>query len=134
MSLDPGQVTSFGSKFVGGLAPGNWDWVDLGQGKGASALGAAVQNGQPGNFSIGTVIGSAPGNKGNAGPLKKGLAARLGSCMATTAATDPCQNGAFVGVTMASAGQAVFRPPTSAWLLWRQSISLDAAARTAACR
>ena len=87
VNLDPGQVTSFGSKFVGGLAPG------------ASALGAAVQNGAPGDFSIGTVVGSAPGNKGNSGPLRKGLAARLGSCKAATAATDPCQNGALVGGT-----------------------------------
>ena len=99
VNLDPGQVTTFGSKFVGGLAPGNWDWVNLGQGTGASALGAAVQNGQPRDFSIGTDVGSAPGNKGNSGPLRKGLAARLGSCMATTAATDPCQNGALVGGT-----------------------------------
>jgi Flp pilus assembly protein TadG len=97
VNLDPGQVTSFGSKFVGGLAPGNWDWLDVGQGKGASALGAAIQDGASGSFSLGTVIGSSPGNKGNSGPVKKGLNARLGSCMATSAATDPCQNGALVG-------------------------------------
>jgi Flp pilus assembly protein TadG len=34
VNLDPGQVTSFGSKFVGGLAPGNWDWVASWPGKG----------------------------------------------------------------------------------------------------
>jgi hypothetical protein len=58
-----------------------------------------VQNGASGSFSIGTDIGSSPGNKGNAGPVKKGLDARLGSCKATTAATNPCQNGALVGGT-----------------------------------
>lgn len=99
VNLDPGQVTSFGSKFVGGLAPGNWDWLDLGQGKGASALGSAIQNGASGSFSISEDVGSAPGNKGNSGPVKKGLNARLSSCATTTAATDPCQNGALVGST-----------------------------------
>lgn len=99
VNLDPGQTTSFGSKFVGGLAPGNWDWLDVGQGKGASALGSAIQSGASGSFSIGTVIGSSPGNKGNSGPVKNGLSSRLGSCQATTSATDPCQNGALVGGT-----------------------------------
>ena len=42
------QIVTFGSKFVlnannnlqaSGGAPGNWDWVDVGQGNGASALG-----------------------------------------------------------------------------------------------
>jgi Flp pilus assembly protein TadG len=99
VNLDPGQVTSFGSKFVGGLAPGNWDWLDLGQGKGASALGSTIQNGASASFSLGTTVGSSPGNKGNSGPVKNGLAARLGSCMATSSATDPCQNGALVGGT-----------------------------------
>ncbi len=37
-SLDPGQTVTFGSKFVGGLAPGNWDWLDVG-GTGASGVG-----------------------------------------------------------------------------------------------
>ncbi len=99
INLNPGQVTSFGSKFVGGLAPGNWDWLDLGQGKGANALGSTIQNGASGSFSIGTDVGSAPGNKGNSGPVKNGLASRLSSCAATTSATDPCQNGALVGGT-----------------------------------
>jgi Flp pilus assembly protein TadG len=102
VNLNPGQTTSFGSKFVGGLAPGNWDWLDLGQGKGASALGAAIQNGASSSFSLGSVIGSSPGNKGHAGPVRKGLAARLASCKATTPGingTDPCQNGDAIGGT-----------------------------------
>ena len=28
-SLDPGQSVSFGQKFVGGLAPGNWQFLDV---------------------------------------------------------------------------------------------------------
>jgi hypothetical protein len=99
VNLNPGQTTTFGSKFVGGLAPGNWNWLDLGQGKGASALGAAIQSGASGSFSLGSVIGSSPGNKGNSGPVKNGFSNRLGSCHATTGATDPCQNGALVGGT-----------------------------------
>ena len=71
--MDPGQTVTFGTKFVGGLAPGNWEWVDVGQGNGASALGSAMQNGASGSFSIGQTISSSPGNKGNAGPVKNGL-------------------------------------------------------------
>jgi Flp pilus assembly protein TadG len=99
VNLDPGQSTTFGSKFVGGLAPGNWDFVDVGQGTGASALGSAIQNGATGSFSVGSTISSSPGNKGNSGPVKKGLAARLSSCAAVNSSTDPCQNGALVGGT-----------------------------------
>src|SRR3984893_320633 len=99
VKLETGQTTTFGSKFVGGLAPGNWDWLDLGQGKGARALGATIQSGASGSFSLGSVIGSSSGDKGNSGPVKNGFSNRLGSCHATTGATDPCQNGALVGGT-----------------------------------
>ena len=102
-NLDPGQTVSFGSKFVGGLAPGNWDWVNLNQGNGASALGSAIQNGATGSFSVGQTISSDSGNKGNSGPVNKGLTNRLNSCSAAGnskfvgSAVDPCANGAAVG-------------------------------------
>lgn len=98
LTLDPGQTVTFGSKFVGGLAPGNWDWVDV-SGNGASTLGNAIQNGMSGSFSVGDPISTDPGNKGNAGPVKKGFDARMAACKATTSATDPCRNGALIGST-----------------------------------
>jgi hypothetical protein len=94
-SLDPGQSVSFGSKFVGGLAPGNWQWLNPtgGTGGGDSALSYAIQNGSPTLFSIkppNNVIESEPGNKGNSGPVTSSLAARLASC---DSITDPCSGG-----------------------------------------
>jgi Flp pilus assembly protein TadG len=107
-SMDPGQTVTFGTKFVGGLAPGNWDWVNVGQGTGASALGSAIQNGASGSYSIGGTINSSPGNKGNAGPVKNGMNARLASCSAAstplTSSTDPCQNGGLVGNAVSGGG------------------------------
>ena len=88
VNLDPGQSVTFGVKFVGGLAPGNWDWLSVG-GNGAKALGDAIQNGAQGSFSIGDSISTAPGNKGNAGPVKKGFDARMASC---NSITNPCTN------------------------------------------
>ncbi|HZZ07961.1 MAG TPA: TadG family pilus assembly protein, partial [Candidatus Binataceae bacterium] len=67
LTLDPGQSVTFGAKFVGGLAPGNWDWLALGTNPGAKQLGNAIQYGASGSYSIGDLISTAPGNKGNAG-------------------------------------------------------------------
>jgi hypothetical protein len=94
-SLDPGQSVSFGAKFVGGLAPGNWQWLNPtgGSGGGDPALAAAIENGSSALFSINppnNVIQSEPGNKGNSRPVKDALAARLGSCAAIS---DPCSSG-----------------------------------------
>jgi Flp pilus assembly protein TadG len=94
-SLDPGQSVSFGAKFVGGLAPGNWQWLNPtgGSGGGDSALSAAIQDGTSTLFSLSppnNVIQSEPGNKGNSGPLKSALAARLASCASIS---DPCAGG-----------------------------------------
>ncbi len=88
-SLDPGQSVSFGSKFVGGLAPGNWQWLGLG-GEGASTLGSNIEYGATSSYTIGQTINSSPGNKGNSGPVKSGLAARLSSCESIS---DPCTSG-----------------------------------------
>ena len=91
-SLDPGQSVSFGAKFVGGLAPGNWQWLNPtgGSGGGDSALSAAIENGSSALFSINppnNVIQSEPGNKGNSNPVKTALADRLNRC---SSITDPC--------------------------------------------
>ncbi len=96
-SLDPGQAVSFGAKFVGGLAPGNWQFLAP-DGNGASALGQAIEYGATGSFSVPNPDGSCPtgssctittetGNQGNSNPVKTGLAARLNSCQSIS---EPC--------------------------------------------
>lgn len=123
-SLDPnqsfanGQSLTFGAKFVGGLANGNWQWLDVGQSnRGASSLGNAVQYGVQGNLSISDTVTSDPGNKGSSGPLKQGLDARLASCSAAktplTPATDPCQNNAAIGGTNGIGGTGTGAVPAN---------------------
>jgi hypothetical protein len=95
-SLDPGQSVSFGSKFVGGLAPGNWQWLALG-GNGSSVLGSNVDNGASGSFTVGQTINSAPGNKGNSSPVSAGLSDRFSRCAASESAvsfSEPCTTAA----------------------------------------
>ncbi|MGC1678988.1 MAG: pilus assembly protein TadG-related protein [Candidatus Binataceae bacterium] len=88
-NLDPGQSVSFGSKFVGGLAPGNWQWLDPtgGSGGGDSALSSAIESGASASFKIGGTIQSEPGNKGKSGPVKSAMSGRLKSCPSIS---DPC--------------------------------------------
>jgi hypothetical protein len=89
-SLNPGSTVQFGTKFSPtGAASGNWQWLSLG-GTGASVLGANVQNGASGSYSVGQQISSEPGNKGNAGPVKGGYGSRMSSCAAIA---DPCNGG-----------------------------------------
>jgi Flp pilus assembly protein TadG len=104
-SLFKGQnIVKFGSKFVlnnnnnnmqsSGGAPGNWSWLDVGQGQGASGLGAVLQGGAAGSFSITQTVNTSPGiGKLNAQPAQKGLDARLAACAPVTSSTDPCSNG-----------------------------------------
>jgi Flp pilus assembly protein TadG len=101
------QIVTFGSKFVlnnannnlqaSGGAPGNWDWVNVGQGNGASALGQVLHNGASSSFSVGDSIGSDPGvGKLNGQPVQAGLNARMAACAPVTqgaGGTDPCSNG-----------------------------------------
>jgi Flp pilus assembly protein TadG len=100
-----GNSVTFGSKFVlndnnnnmqsSGGAPGNWDWIDVGQGQGASGLGAVLQGGAGGSFNTSQSISTSPGvGKNNAAPAQKGLDARLKAC--ATPSTDPCSNGGIV--------------------------------------
>ncbi len=92
---------TFGSKFVlndsnnnmqsSGGAPGNWDWLDVGQGQGASALGTVLAGGSSGTLTLGQSIHTSPGiGKGNAQPAQDGLNKRLSSCASVP---DPCTNG-----------------------------------------
>lgn len=117
-NLNPGTPVTFGQKFVGVIgASGNWQWVDVGQGNGASALGQVLQSGASGSFSIGQTIGSSPGNKANSGPAKSGLNARLNSCSAAktplSSGTDPCQNQALVGGTNGIGGSGTGAVPVN---------------------
>ena len=91
-TLDPGQSVSFGSKFVGGLAPGNWQFLDVsgGHGGGDSLLTSAIDSGASTTFSVGGSIISEPGNKGNSNGVKSALASRLARCHSIS---DPCANG-----------------------------------------
>jgi hypothetical protein len=85
-NLNPGQSVSFGSKFVGGLAPGNWQFLSV-DGTGASNLGTRIDYGAVSSYKIGDSIDSEPGNKGHAGPVRSGLADRLSRCASIS---DPC--------------------------------------------
>lgn len=85
-SLVAGEPLTFGAKFVDGEAPGNWQFLDAGNG--ANGLGNALQNGMSGTYSIGGTITSEPGNKSNAGPVQDGWNARVASCPAVS--PDPC--------------------------------------------
>jgi hypothetical protein len=85
-NMDPGQAVNFGKKFVGGLAPGNWQFLAVG-GTGDSTLGTNIDNGVTGSFTIGGSLQSEPGNKGNSSNVRTGLADRLSRCHSIA---DPC--------------------------------------------
>jgi hypothetical protein len=84
--MDPGQAVNFGKKFVGGLAPGNWQFLAI-NGTGDSTLGTNIDNGATGSYTIGSSLQSEPGNKGNSNPVRTGLADRLSRCHSIA---DPC--------------------------------------------
>jgi hypothetical protein len=88
-SMDPGQSVSFGTKFVGGLAPGNWQFLAIG-GTGDSTLGSNIDTGASPSYTIGNALTSEPGNKGNSAPVRGGLANRLNRCHSIA---DPCSAG-----------------------------------------
>jgi hypothetical protein len=70
-SLDPGTFVSFGQKFTAG-APGNWGWLNIGQGPGGNALKDAIINGYSGTVSVGDTLTTDPGQK--TGPINQGWA------------------------------------------------------------
>jgi hypothetical protein len=101
-TLKPGSPVPFDVKFTPaqGGAPGNWQWLDNGQG--AKGLGGAVTNGMSGTFFVGDPITVAPGNKGNAGPVKTAWADRFNTTSCGT--YDPCTNSGHIS------GQALNNP------------------------
>ena len=102
-----GPSVTFGSKFVlndnnnnmqsSGGAPGNWDWIDVGQGQGAKGLGAVLAGGSSNTLTFNEKVSTSPGiGKGNAQPAQNGLDNRLKSCAPVTqgpGGSDPCSNG-----------------------------------------
>jgi Putative Flp pilus-assembly TadE/G-like len=80
-----GEPLHFGSKFVGGLATGNWQWLDVsgGTGGGEKVLENAIENGAPAIFSINppnNVIYPDTGNDGMNPNVAKALSDRLAKC------------------------------------------------------
>jgi Flp pilus assembly protein TadG len=95
-NMDPGQSVVFGQKFAGGLAPGNWQWLDLGQGTGASDLSNAIANGVAGTYSIGENISSTSGTNYNSSVVQDGFQARVNEHNSKFPAVDytkVCGNG-----------------------------------------
>lgn len=90
-SLAPGQSVRLGQKFAGVTAKGNWDWLNLGQGNGASKLGEAVANGASGTFTVGQFISSqsTTGNKGNSDPVHAGFQDRMNRHNSEFSGVDP---------------------------------------------
>jgi Flp pilus assembly protein TadG len=103
-SSGSGNVT-LGSKFIvtdlwNQLAPGNYGWIDVGQGSGAKALGGALQNGSTNSYTLNQSLGTSTGvGKGNSNPAQSGLSARLNSC---AKGYDPCANGGVVPSSLCS--------------------------------
>ena len=80
----PGQPVPLGEKFVGGLAPGNWQWMSLG-GTGGSQLNSNIINGATGSYTIGDLLQSATGLK--VGPVNSAFSTRFNTC---NSISDPC--------------------------------------------
>lgn len=61
-------------------ASGNWGWLDLGQGNGASALGELIRTGHGATIDLtGPTysLNGTPGSKENSGPVKTGMEMRM---------------------------------------------------------
>jgi len=86
INLDPGAFVSFGAKFTAG-ANGNWGWLDVGQGPGGSALGAAIADGFQGTLKIGDTVGTKPG--ATWGPVQSGFNTRVSHHNSMPNAPDP---------------------------------------------
>jgi hypothetical protein len=93
LSLDPGQSgftpgqnIPFGQKFVNGIAPGNWQWLNI-NGTGASNLATNIVTGATTSFTIGDNLQSATGIK--AGPVNQSLSTRFQQCQSVESAATP---------------------------------------------
>ncbi len=84
---------SFGAKFIGSTANGNWQFADVGQGTGGSALKAAIAGGvQVNGLSIGGTFSSDPGV--DSGNITTGwsqlMTAHTNYCSSTPAPSPAC--------------------------------------------
>ena len=84
--LTKGAFVSFGAKFTAG-ANGNWGWLDVGQGPGGAALGAAIADGYQGTLRVHDLVSTKPG--ATWGPVRSGFDARMARHNATFGGTDP---------------------------------------------
>ena len=74
-NLDFGTSVSFGVKFSeasgsSSSAPGNWGWLDVGQGQGGSQLKTAIEGGYSTQVSVGQSLNTVTGGK--VGPVNQG--------------------------------------------------------------
>jgi Flp pilus assembly protein TadG len=105
-TADLSGFVSFGSKFIGGSASGNWQFVDAGQGTGGSALKAAISGGVSVNdLTIGSTIKTDTGY--DVGNVNKGwqnlMTAHTNYCATVSGCWDPstmgssCPSGTYSG-------------------------------------
>ena len=129
VNLDPGQTTSFGSKFVGGLAPGNWDWLNVGQGKGASALGSSDTEWASGSYSVGTII--VPRRQQRQFRTSEERPMRQTVILPRLDSSPPLTHARTADLSRneCSGGRAGFRPTIRAWLRCLRSTTRDATAQ-----
>jgi Flp pilus assembly protein TadG len=82
-----GEPVHFGTKFVGGLATGNWQWLDVSSdgSNGIPTLLSAINNGASGSYSINppnNTIYTKTGNAGANTQVSKAVADRMAKCPA----------------------------------------------------
>jgi Flp pilus assembly protein TadG len=77
---------NFGVKFTAGV-PGNWGWLDVGQGQGGSQLKGAIGSGYSGYVSVGQTLRTDNGGKN--GPINDGWTALLAQHQSQFPSVDP---------------------------------------------
>lgn len=80
-----GEPVHFGTKFVGGLASGNWQWLDVSSdgSNGIPTLVSAINNGASGSYSINppdNTIYTKTGNAGANSQVSKAVSDRMAKC------------------------------------------------------
>ena len=84
---------------------GNWGWLDLGQGNGASALGDMIASGSSSPLTLtgsppAVAMDGTPGNKGNSGPVHDGMQAIMDKQVMLPVYTTYSGNGANASYTV----------------------------------
>src|SRR5579863_3928818 len=111
-NVTPGSPVTFNAKFGPlGEAPGNWQWLDAGNG--AAGVGNAITNGMSGTYGVGETIATKPGNIANSQQVSSAFNARFGACPALTG--DPCGSG----------GSLVTIPPTDPCLITVPAVNFN---------